>query len=328
MNKIGPKLIYDHLCKKVVGQDQAKKVIATSMFMHFVNTARFCLSGEVGPKVNTLLMGPSGSGKTLLIREAINSVAELSGYNMAPAVEVDCTGLSSKGWQGDDLEDFLIDHYKTNRNDTWALASTVVFLDEVDKLCLKAVGSGGTDHNKTTQYSLLKLVEGHKIPVGHGEVFDTSTVMFVFAGNFAQIRHLLKEEGKSIGFKDTSGKKTVDLHQQLDKGGMVTQLVGRITGVGVLDPLDKKSLMTILKEFVYPDFRASLDFVGQDATLSDYQLKSVVEQAMKEGTGARGLGSALMVRLQSKLYEMEVDCPEAKEESYEIIDLTDKRDEE
>lgn len=308
---ISPELIHAVIDQTVIGQDQAKKVISMAMFMHFARTAFLAKSKKPFKKSNPLLLGPSGNGKTLLVRAASKAVRELSGYGIAPILEVDCTGLTSKGWAGDDLSDLLQSHYRKHFKQRAAFDSTVVFLDEIDKLCMPQVGKGGTDHNRATQYGLLKAVEGMKITLEGDIDIDTGGMMFVFAGNFPQIRHnLAKRDKLSMGFgaTDVAKKKKVDVHQQLEEGGMITQLVGRISTVGRLDKLTKKELRQILVGHVIPEYKDLIDFLNHDLTISDYHLRKIVEEAYDKGTGARGLQAAVDAHIQKMMYHVSIEC--------------------
>lgn len=310
MNIISPKKINEYIGESVVGQKQARRVISTAMFLHFARCMSLGMGGKQFKKSNSLLMGPSGSGKTLIVREAIKAVGEISKYKMAPLLEIDCTSLSARGWEGDDVQDLLEEHYRANWRDKFALASTVVFLDEVDKMCMPAVGKSGTDHNRKTQYGLLKIVEGMKLPVAKDQHLDTSSMMFVFAGNFPQIRHLAAARAKpAMGFSGEIQPPVVDLHQQLEKGGMITQLVGRISSIGELDRLDRKQLRSILVDHILPEYKEMCDFLGYDMQASNYYIRKMVDEADSKGTGARGLQSAVDKWLEDDIYNMKFECP-------------------
>lgn len=311
IKSISPQGIYDYISNSVEGQEQAKRAISSAMFLHFTRSMALGITGRQFKKSNALLLGPSGSGKTLIVREAIKAVSELSGYRMAPALEIDCTSLSARGWEGEHIEEMIEAHYKEHWKDEFAFKSSVIFLDEIDKMCMPAVGKGGTDHNRSTQYGLLKIVEGMELLISNGHIkVDTSNIMFVFAGNFPQIRHYRNSLDKpAMGFTDTGVKSVdIDLHKQLEAGGMITQLVGRISHIGELQALDKKQLRAILVKHILPEYIDMFDFLGYELTLSNYYIRKIVDEAADKGTGARGLQSALDRTLESDIFAMDYMC--------------------
>lgn len=312
--KISPKLIHKELNKVVIGQEEAKKTMSCAMFIHFVKFVQSLQLKKEVKKTNTLLLGPSGSGKTLLVREAAKIMQRLTNTELGPVLEVDCTSLSARGWVGDDLNELLEDHYKEHKSNDAIFNSSIIFLDEIDKLCMAAVGQGGTDHNKHTQYNLLKAVEGSEIRLPNSKkVIDTSKMMFVFAGNFPQIRHADASRKKpQMGFterkdKSVKNKSVLDVHNKLEEGGMITQLVGRITSVAELQPLQKKDIRKILTDITIPEYLETFDFMGYELGLTRKDVNAIAETAWNRKVGARGLQSALEEYLFDHLYELQFD---------------------
>lgn len=301
--EISPKQIYDKISDKVVGQEEAKKLVCNTLFLHF---ARYCQTACVGgeyKKSNALLMGPTGCGKTYIVREATKAIRELVGIPICPLLEVDCTELSARGWQGDDLAEILKKFYKECATGEGVFDTGVVFLDEFDKLCKPAVGSGGTDHNRNTQYNLLKMVEGSKI-----EHFNTNGLLFIFAGNFSEIRAMRDRKPKILGFTGESNIETgyVDYHTELDKAGMATQLVGRTPHVAQLYELKPQELTRILDEHLIPELAATWDFLGKDLKISNKAKLAMVDNCYQRKTGARGLHADLNAHLEGELFDMKL----------------------
>jgi len=306
MSIISPKLIYDKISTKVVGQDEAKKIVSTSMFLHWV---RFCQSLRQGTKLkksNILLTGPTGTGKTLIVREAAQAIRDLTGYPICPVLEVDCTELTGRGWEGESLTTLIKDLYKSTGSNDVTFASAVIFLDEFDKLCKSAISSSGTDHNKQTQYNLLKAVEGVKIP--GGTELDTSKMLFIFAGNFSEIREKRAAVNKQIGFsRDTLTLSQQDLHSELEAAGVSTQLVGRIAQVGELGELSKKELIEVLDRFLIPEYTNTWDFLGKKLKVKKSYKDEMVDRCFERKTGARGLQADLARHVEGELFNTEFD---------------------
>ena len=309
MNTISPKSIFDYLEERIVGQKEAKKAISNAVYMHYVRFIQSYYEPEKSiKKSNLLLMGPSGNGKTLLVKTAAEAVSKLVGYDVCPVLEMDATSITGSGWSGHDAEDLLGSHHERCKNED-VFHSSIVVIDEIDKLCMPAISSGGHDFNKTTQYSLLKLVEGtplHGIKkMGRAQDLNTNNMLFIFAGNFPQIRHKREDSKKGIGFtyeNDLDKQEDKSLHTQLEEAGMVTQLAGRISSVAELGVLNKQELKKILLELLIPDRQDTFEFMGTSFKLKAKDIDEIVEDCHKKKMGARGLEAALDAKLEDRIF--------------------------
>jgi ATP-dependent Clp protease ATP-binding subunit ClpX len=306
---LSPRAIYNEVSKKVIGQEEAKRMIATTVFLHFTRYVQG-LEQERNDirKSNALLLGPTGCGKTFLIREAAKAVKKITGYDICPVLEVDCTELSSRGWEGDDLSKLICNHYEEHKDNEATANTTIVFLDEFDKICKPAISKGGSDHNKNTQYNLLKMIEGTKIPY-KGREIDTSKMLFILAGNFSEVRHARKVNGKEklMGFKEIEqNPKDIDMHTELENAGMVTQMVGRVPHLAELFELKPEELAIILEDHLLPDYKDTWEFLGKKLILSKKKRDIIVEDCYKRKTGARGLQADLAKIVEDKLFDTEL----------------------
>lgn len=308
MNKISPKMIYDYIDDRVVGQKAAKKMVSNAVFLHYVRFIQSYFQPEKQiKKSNLLLMGPSGNGKTLLVRIASEALSALVGYNVCPVLEVDCTTITGTGWVGHDMEELLERHYKDCGNED-LFHSSIIILDEIDKICGSAISSGGTDHNKITQYSLLKYVEGTDIHIKSKSKnkLSTHSMLFMFAGNFPQIRHEREKKNNYIGFTRSADElKNEESHTELEKAGMVTQLAGRISMVAELERLTKEELKEILVDFLIPDRMETFEFMGSSFRLKKQDIEEIVEECNKRNMGARGLEALLDQKLENRVFNCE-----------------------
>lgn len=303
--QISPKMIYDEINKNVVGQENVKKTVSTAVFLHFLQYCKsVTLPNSPVKKNNILLMGPTGTGKTLITREAAKAVRKITNYNICPLLEVDCTELSARGWVGDDLSQVISDHYRRYSHNESEFNSTIVFLDEFDKLCKPAISKDGYDANRNTQYNLLKIIEGTNIKTGMSS-FTTAKMLFVLAGNFSEVRvgrHLNKK--KSMGYVDTRKTEYKDIHMELEKAGMVSQLVGRVPFVSELQYLSEEELQAVLDRFIMPEYEDLYDFMGQDFYLPLDKQKEMVYNAYKRKTGARGLYMDVVAHVEDELFNI------------------------
>src|SRR5574344_1957747 len=102
MSTLTPRGIVAELDKFVVGQEQAKRMVAVAVRnrwrrQHLAPELR----DEVSPK-NIIMMGPTGVGKTEIARR----LAKLSG---APFVKVEATKFTEVGYVGRDVESMIRD---------------------------------------------------------------------------------------------------------------------------------------------------------------------------------------------------------------------------
>lgn len=317
--KVSPKLIYDEVCKTVVGQDAAKKMIANVAFLHMVRYGQCLKEGKVLRKNNALLMGPTGTGKTFIVRETARALRKLTGLPLCPVLELDCTELSPRGWVGDSISELLNEHYDKNRDNMDAFNTTIVFLDEFDKICKPAISSSGTDHNRNTQYNLLKFIEGADLrgDKAHGPkntVIGTYHMLFVMAGNFSEVRRARATKAelkdKTLGFglapeKDVDAE-FVDMHTELDKAGMATQLVGRTPFIGELTELQPTELRKILDDHLIPEYATTWKYLGKKLKVEEDAKEKIIQDCFRRKTGARGLQADLAKVLEDDIFNTEV----------------------
>ncbi|WP_445779060.1 ClpX C4-type zinc finger protein, partial [Shewanella sp.] len=96
-----PHELRQHLDDYVIGQDQAKKVLAVAVYNHYKRLRNGVVKGgvELG-KSNILLIGPTGSGKTLLAETLARSLN-------VPFTMADATTLTEAGYVGEDVENII-----------------------------------------------------------------------------------------------------------------------------------------------------------------------------------------------------------------------------
>lgn len=315
MYGLSPQKMYERVNLTVVGQTEAKKVVCNALFLHFVRYVQSTKEDRPMAKSNVLLMGPSGCGKTYLVREAARSIREITGWEICPVLEVDCTELSSRGWVGDNISDVIKSHHKSlamehAETNEATFNSTIVFLDEFDKLCTPMFGNKGEDHNRNTQYNLLKMLEGCELSMGEkggsGQKIYTHKMLFIMAGNFSDVRAARKLKNKKIGFVGVSKNDDIpDIHSELEKAGMATQLVGRTPFMGEIYDLEPDDLRQILDRFAIPELEETWKFLGEELKVSEEAKDDIVAKCFKRKTGARGLQTDLAAYVADDLFTIE-----------------------
>lgn len=319
---LSPQDFYKALNRKVVGQESAKKRISIAVYEHLKNIQK-----NSNDKSNILFLGPSGSGKTLIVNTLSHSLD-------VPFVTGDATSFSPTGFQGADADSVVVDLFvKTNGNIELAQKG-VVFIDEIDKLCNQnSHGSRLESFNYSTQSTLLKLIEGKivKIPSsiagdsGPQPTVNTSKMLFCFGGAFNNLEKIVANKigvkGKTIGFRNNNSEdyeeqvKNYEIYslaahdiltESLIEFGMSTEFVGRIQTIVPLMPLTKEQMIKCLLELEdSPILKNKLLFAESNLELdfADDYFETVVDKAIKSGTGTRALNSIVKTSVSQAAFE-------------------------
>lgn len=298
---LSPSIVYNKLSEKVIGQEKVKRAISNAVFMHYLKAYRYyALNKEYGPKSNILVVGPTGCGKTHIMKTVEQIVPDI------PVLHLDATAMTNYGFQGNSMEDYLIEW---KRKEGPAADYGIVFMDELDKLCVPVSTTKSEDWNKTLQQSILKIVEGTVIRE-KGYILDTANILFIFGGNFSELRKRVGENAKKrgIGFK-TEDKPAMDLeriHGELVEAGLVQELAGRISTIVEVKELSRKELKNILKapNGPYENMKDLFSIFGEEMELSDYYLDKIVDICISTKTGARGLQTALDEIMETKIFNV------------------------
>ena len=329
-----PRDIVAHLDRSVIGQGRAKRTLAIAVSNHFKRLLDHGDRGAADPvvadpglrdvaieKSNVLLIGPSGSGKTHLAR----SLAE---YLSVPFAVADATTLTEAGFVGDDVETVLHKLLLAAGMDVQKAQGGIVFLDEVDKL--RSQQSFGKDLRLGAQHSLLKLIEGSVVGVppggGYKQVgetcipFDTTNVLFVCGGAFGGLGEVIERRlgrGASFGFdRPTAAHLGEEAHplryvlpEDLERFGLIPELLGRLPVIATLDDLDVDDLVRILQEpknSILGQYRKLLAYHQAELEFTDEALREIARIAFERGTGARGLRAVVEAVLEPVLFDPEL----------------------
>lgn len=304
------KEIYSYLDRKVSGQEEAKKALSIAAFLHQTRTlCSFVNKRKPMKKTNILLMGPSGCGKTLLVEK-------LAEHMKIGVFTINAKSLTTTGFKGSSIEDHLSSFAETKGKTV--LETGIIFIDEFDKICTDLKTNSGDDWNTSLQHSLLKAIEGAEFNVLESMTkekytVNTSGIMFVLGGNFAKLRKNRKEVKKNgIGFVQKEEEKKDPkntLHTELMKAGVTQEIAGRISVVAELKELTKDQMRQALfvEDGIYEQYEELLSFLDADLEINDEQINQVVERCLINGTGARGLQTALDELLHDTLFDLDID---------------------
>lgn len=326
-----PHAIKAQLDEYVIGQEQAKKVIAVAVYNHYkrVFSKTSPDAGKYGTdidieKSNILMIGPTGSGKTYLVK----TLAKLLDVPLAIA---DATSLTEAGYIGDDIESVLTKLLAAAGGDVQKAEMGIVFIDEIDKIAKKKSTNTRDVSGESVQQELLKLLEGAdvEVPVGTGqknamtpmEMISTDNILFICGGAFPDLENIIKERltnTTSIGFgSDPKDKYDKDpnllsrvTNQDLREFGMIPEFLGRLPVTVTLQGLTKDFLVRILKEpknAILKQYKKLLAMDEVNLDFDDDALEWIAEQALKKDTGARALRAIIEEFMLDIMFEIPKD---------------------
>lgn len=330
MRTATPSQIKAYLDLYVIGQDEAKKTLATSVYNHYKRISQSKESDVEIQKSNILMVGSTGSGKTYLAQ----SLAKFLGVPFAIA---DATSLTEAGYVGEDCENILLTLLQNADYDNKLAEKGIVYIDEIDKLARKGenMSISRDVSGEGVQQALLKIIEGsvvrvplsggRKHPQGECVSIDTSNILFICGGAFDGLEKIIEQRnnhGKSIGFgadiKGVDETHTLDLsdvqQKDLNSFGLMPELIGRLPVICTLNPLSIKDMVRILtepKNSIAKQYQELFKMDGVALEFEDEALNKIASKADERKIGARGLRSIIEDFMQDIMFRVP-DMPEAE----------------
>ena len=290
---ITPSSIVHYLDQYVIGQEDAKKILAVAVYAHFRKVARARSDRSRMAKSNVLLIGSSGTGKTLMC-ETLSRVLDV------PFVTAEATSLAHTRFVNEEIEAVLQRLVDRGDGDLAKAQNGIVFIDEIDKLKAQEGEQRGSS-GESVQHALLKIMEGSQVKLATGQYIDTTNILFICGGAFVGLDEIIRSQTHGYGFIATSKGDNQKILDRLNTRvkptdlftyGLIPEFTGRLPIIARFHDLTRGMLVRIMtdtKNSIYGQFRDIFRDEGVELVVEPRVFEQIAELAIEYKTGARSL---------------------------------------
>ncbi|MCC7327270.1 MAG: AAA family ATPase [Burkholderiales bacterium] len=288
-----PSVIARYLDQYVIGQEDAKRILAVAVYSHFRKIARARADGVRMAKSNVLLIGSSGTGKTLTC-ETLSTLLDV------PFVTAEATSLAHTRYVNEEIEAVLERLVDKAGGDVDRAGSGIVFIDEIDKL--KATdGEQRGSSGESVQHALLKIMEGAQVKLRSGAYIDTTNILFICGGAFVGLDEIIASQTHGYGFIATQRGDNQRILDRLNTRvkptdlftfGLIPEFTGRLPIIARFHDLTREMMVRIMvepKNSIYNQFREIFSDEGVELAVEARVFEQIAELAIEYKTGARSL---------------------------------------
>ena len=285
-----PGAIVRYLDQYVIGQDEAKKILAVAVYSHYRKMAT--IADAVIAKSNVLLVGSSGTGKTLMCET-------LARMLKVPFVTADATSLAQTKYVNEEIETILQRLIDKADGDIERAQRGIVFIDEIDKLKASKTEARVTS-GESVQHALLKIMEGSPVRLKNDRYLDTTNILFICGGAFVGLENIMSKT-HGFGFISTSGDDNQNILDRLNKRvkptdlfefGLIPEFTGRLPIIARFTDLSRDMLVRIMsvpKNSIYRQYVEIFRAEGVELRIAPKVFEQISEIAIEYKTGARSL---------------------------------------